>query len=160
MIINSVYGKTMENLRKRIHVRLVNNAKNYEKYVSKLNFVSQKFFNKNLLAIHEIKQVLTRNKTIYVGFSVLDLSKYLMYGYHYKYIKRKFDAKLLFTDIDILVCEIKTEKVVYEDFYKDKDLFDISNYLKDSMFYDLTNKNEICKIKYESKEKKMMGLLH
>ena len=64
MIINSVYGKTMENLRKRIHVRLVNNAKDNEKYVSKPNFVSQKFFNKNLLAIHEIKQVLTRNKPI------------------------------------------------------------------------------------------------
>ena len=154
MIINSVYGKTMENLRKRIHVRLVNNAKDNEKYVSKPNFVSQKFFNKNLLAIHEIKQVLTRNKPIYVGFSVLDLSKYLMYGYHQKYIKRKFDAKLLFTDTDILVCEIKTEKDVYEDFYTDKDLFDFSNYSKDSMFYDLTNKNEICKIKYEPKEKK------
>ena len=77
-----------------------------------------------------------------------------MYGYHYKYIKRKFDAKLLFTDTDILVCEIKTEKDVYEDFYTDKDLFDFSNYSKDSMFYDLTNKNEICKIKYEPKEKK------
>ena len=77
-----------------------------------------------------------------------------MYGYHYKYIKRKFDAKLLFTDTDILVCEIKTEKDVYEDFYTDKDLFYFSNYSKDSMFYDLTNKNEICKIKYEPKEKK------
>ena len=77
-----------------------------------------------------------------------------MYGYHYKYIKRKFDAKLLFTDTDILVCEIKTEKDVYEDFYTDKYLFDFSNYSKDSMFYDLTNKNEICKIKYEPKEKK------
>ena len=49
---NSVYGKTMENLRKRIKVRLANNARNYKKYVSKQSFVSQKMFSKNFVAIH------------------------------------------------------------------------------------------------------------
>ena len=60
---------------------------------------------------------------------------------------------MLFTDTDSLVYEIKTKEDVYEDFYQDKDLFDFSNYPKDSMFYDLTNKNEIGKMKDVSEGK-------
>ena len=70
---NSIFGKTMENLRKMINVSLVNNAGDYKKYVSKTSFVSQKIFSKNFVAIHEIKLVLTINKTIFVRFSILDL---------------------------------------------------------------------------------------
>ena len=62
----------MKNLRKRIKVRLVNNAKDYKKYVSKPSFVSQKIFNKKIVAIHEVKPVLTLDKPIYIGFSILD----------------------------------------------------------------------------------------
>ena len=72
---NSVFGKTMENLRKRISVKLVNNAKDYVRCISKPSFISQKIFSKNLVSVHEIKPVLTLNKPIYVGFSILDLSK-------------------------------------------------------------------------------------
>ena len=86
---NSVFGKTMEKLRKRISVKLVNNAKDYVKCISKPSLVSQKIFSRNFVAIHEIKPVLTLNKPLYAGFSILDLSKLLMYEYHYKYIKRK-----------------------------------------------------------------------
>ena len=68
----------MENLRKRINVKLVNNAKNYKEYVSKPIFLLQKIFNKNFVAIHEIKPVLTLDDPIYVRFSILDLSKLLM----------------------------------------------------------------------------------
>ena len=75
-----------------------------------------------------------------------------MYDYHYNYIKRKFDAKLLFTDIDSLTYEIKTEDAC-EDFYEDKDLCDFSNYPKDSKFYDPSNMNEIGKMKDESEGK-------
>ena len=81
---NSVFGKTMENLRKRIIVNLVNNAKDYVRCISKPNFVSQKIFSKNCVPIHKIKPVLTLNKPIYVGFSVLDLSKYSLYEFNYK----------------------------------------------------------------------------
>ena len=73
-MINSVYSKTMRNLRKRINVRLINNAKDYKKYVSKPSFVLQKIVSEDLVAIHEIKPVLTLDKPIYVGFSDLDLS--------------------------------------------------------------------------------------
>ena len=115
---NTVFGETIENLRKRISVKLINNAKDYAKYISKPSL---------FVVIHEIKPVLTLNKPIYVGFSILDLSKLLMYEFHYKYIKSKSDAKLLFTDTDSLVYKIKTEDV-YEDFYQDKHLFEFSDY--------------------------------
>ena len=72
---NSVFGKTMQNLRKRISVKLVNNAKDYVRCISK---PSQKIISKNFVVVHEIEPVLTLNKAIYVGFNILDLSKLLM----------------------------------------------------------------------------------
>ena len=77
---NSVSGKTMENLRKKINLRLVNKAGDYKKYVRKPSFVSQKIFNKKFVAIHEIK---TLDKPINVRFSFLDLRKFLIYEFHY-----------------------------------------------------------------------------
>ena len=84
------------------------------------NFFKLKIFSKNFVAIHKIKAVLKLNKPIYVGFSILELSKLLMYDFHYGYFKNKFDAKLLFTDTDSLVYEIKGEEDAYEKFYLDK----------------------------------------
>ena len=86
LMINSVFGKTMEKLRKRICIKLINNAKDYVRCVSKPSFVSQKIFSKNFVAVHKIKPVLTFHKPIYVGFSILELSKLLMYEFHYKYV--------------------------------------------------------------------------
>ena len=86
---NSVYGKALWKLRERINIKLVNNSKVYKKYVSKPILVSQKMFNKNFVAIQEIKPVLKFDKPIYEGFSVLDLSKLLMYKFHYKYTEKK-----------------------------------------------------------------------
>ena len=75
-----------------------------------------------------------------------------MYDFRYNYIKRKYDAKLLFTDTDSLVYEIKTNDV-YEDFYKDTDLFDFSDYLNHSKFFHLANTKVIGKMKDEFKGK-------
>ena len=86
LMINSVYGKTMENLRKRINVRLVNNEKDFLKYTSRPTHITHKIFDKNYAAILEIKSVLTLKKTIYVGFTVLELSKWLMYDFYYNFI--------------------------------------------------------------------------
>ena len=80
-------------------------------------FVSLKIFDKNFVAIYEIEPVVTFDKPIYSGFSILDLSKLLMYEFHCNYIKRKYNTNSLFTDTDSLFYEIKTEDV-YEDFYK------------------------------------------
>ena len=132
-MINSVYGKTMENLRKRINVRLVNNEKDFLKYTSRPTYITHKIFGKDYAAIHEIKPVLMLNKPIYVGFTVLDFSKWKMYDFHYNFIKKNFNAKLLFTDTDSLTYEIKSGNV-YEEFFKWKDSFDFSNYSKDSRF--------------------------
>ena len=136
-MINSVYGKT-KNLRKRINVRLVNNAKVFLKYTSRPTYATHKLFDKDYAAIHETKPVLVLNKPIYVGFTVLDLSKWMMYDFHYNFIEKDLDAELLFTDTDSWTYEIKSENA-YEEFFKWKDLFDFSNYFKDSIFYGESN---------------------
>ena len=152
LMINSVYGKIMENLRKWINVWLVNNEKDFLKYTSRPTHIIHKTFYKNFAAIHETKPVLTLNDPIYVGFTVLELSKWLMYDFYYNFIKKHFDAELLFTDTDSLTYEIKSEDV-YEEFFKHKHLFDFSNYPKDSKFFDPTNEKVIGKMKDEKEGK-------
>ena len=95
--------KTMENLQKIITVRLENNEKDFLKYTSRTTHITHKIFDKNYAAIHEIKPVLTFKKLVYVGFAVLELSKWLMYDFHYNFLKKKFDPELLFTDTDSLM---------------------------------------------------------
>ena len=86
--INSVYGKAMKKKQKR-----------FFKIHQQTNSYSHKIFDKKYDAtIHEIKPVLTLNKPIYIGFTVLELSKWLMYDFHYSFIKKHFDGELLFTD--------------------------------------------------------------
>ena len=82
---NGVFGKTIELLRKRISFMLIISAKYCKRYVSKTSLVSKKISSKKF--IHRIEPVLTLNKPIYVGLSILDLSRLLMYEFHYKYIK-------------------------------------------------------------------------
>ena len=133
-------------------MRLVNNEKDFLKYTSRPTYITHKIFGKDYAAIHEIKPVLILNKPIYVGFTVLELSKWLMYDFHYSFIKKHFDAELLFTDTDSLTYEVKS-KDLYEEFFKQKHLFEISNYPEDSKFFDETNKTVIGKTKDESEGK-------
>ena len=148
---NSVFGKTMENIRKRVDVRLVTDENKLLKYASKPTYVSSKIFNENLVAVHKIKETLTLNRPAYVGMCILDLSKTLMYDFHYNYIKDKYQekARLLFTDTDSLTYEIEAEDV-YNDFQHDKDRFDNSDYPKESPYFDSTNKKVIGKFKDEA----------
>ena len=147
-MINSVYGKTMENLRKTINVRLVSNAGDFLKYTSRPTCITHKIFGEDYATIHEIKPILMLNKPIYVVFTVLDLSKWKMHDFHYNFVTKNFDTELLITDTESLVYEIKSEDV-YEEFFEWKDLFDFSNYSKDSKFFDVTNKKVIGKMKDE-----------
>ena len=112
LMINSVYGKTMENLRKRMNARLVKSKNDFLKYTNRPTYITNNIFGKNQDAIHDIKPVLTLNKPIYVGFNNLEC---LMHDFHYSFIKKHFDAELLFTDTDSLTYEIKS-KDVYEEF--------------------------------------------
>ena len=130
---NSVFGKTMENIRNRVNIKLVNDKKQAEKLSAKPNFKHCNIFSEDLVAIHMKKTKLDFNKPVYLGMCILDLSKTLMYDFHYNYIKQKYGdkAKLLLTDTDSLMYEIQTE-----DFYKDingdvKDRFDTSGYPPD-----------------------------
>ena len=101
-----------------------------------------------MVAIYKIKEVLTHNKPAYVGMWILHLSNTLMYELLYNYIKESYGKKgrLLFTVIDSLKQEIKIN-YVYKDSYKNKDLFDFSEYPENLKFYNATNKNLLGKIK-------------
>ena len=112
---NSVFGKTMENIRNRVDVKLVSDRKKAEKLSAKPNFKHCTIFDENLVAIQMTRTKLTFNKPVYCGMAILDLSKTLMYDFHYGYILPKYgkNQKLLFTDTDSLCYEIQTE-----DFYQ------------------------------------------
>ena len=113
---NSVFGKTIENIRKRQNIHLVDDRKKALKLSSRPNFDRCTIFDRNLIAIHMKKTEVYFNKPVYVGQAILDLSKTLMFDFHYNYIKNKYGkkAELLFTDTDSLMYDIKTK-----DFYKD-----------------------------------------
>ena len=102
--------------------------------------MSHKIFDNDLVAIHKNKVTLMLNKPTYIGMCILELSKVLMYEFHYDYIKNKYgnNSKLLLTDTDSLMYEIKTENV-YEDFSNSKEMFDFSNYSPKSKYYDNSN---------------------
>ena len=91
LMVNCIYRKSIENLTKRINVNLVNDKKVYQRCVNKPTFISQKIFDKNFVAGHYSKTVLTLNKPIYVGFNILELSKLLMYQFHYDHVLKTFD---------------------------------------------------------------------
>ena len=103
--------------------------------------MSQKIFDNNLFAIRKSNLALKLNKPAYIGMCILELSKVLMYKFHYDYIKRKYDnkLKLLVTGTDSLMYEIKTGDV-YEDFSSNKDMFNFSNYSTKSKYYDNSKK--------------------
>ena len=111
---NSVFGKTIGNLRKR-EVKLVTDEKKLMELASRPTFMTGKFFNANLVAVHTIKETLTLNRPAYVGMCMLDLSETLMYYFHYNYIKKKYDdkAKLLFTDTDSLTSTTKSKLKIH-----------------------------------------------
>ena len=110
-----------------------------------------KYSMKNLVAVHKIKETLTMNRPAYIGMCILDLSKTLMYDFHYNYIKHNYGnkAKLLFTDTDSLTYEIETTDA-YLNFWNDKDKFDNSDYPENSPYFNKTNKKVIGKFKDEA----------
>ena len=141
---NSVFGKTMENIRNRVDIRLVTRESQAKKLTCKPNYQHHTIFCENLTAVHMKKVSLKFNKPVYLGMSILDLSKTLMYDFHYNYIKPKYgdSAKLLFTDTDSLAYEIETEDF-YRDISSDVELrFDTSNYPKDHPSGILTGVNK------------------
>ena len=110
-----VHCKVIEKLRSRTDVKLASNKKDYLELSSKPSSMSQKIFDYNLVMICKNKITLTLNKPTYVEMCILELSKVLMFEFHYDYIKNKYgnNSRLLFTDIDSLMYGIKTEDVFH-----------------------------------------------
>ena len=151
LVNNAAYGKTMENLRNTIDIKPVSNKKDYLKWTSKPSYMSHKIFDNDLVAIRKNKVTLILNKPAYIGMCILELSKVLMYEFHYEYTKNKYvnNSRLLFTDTDSLMYEIKTEDV-YKDFSNDKEMFDFSNYSTKSKYYDNSKKLVVGKMDNET----------
>ena len=127
---NAVYGKTMENVRKHRDIKLVTTHKKRSKLVSEPNYHTINSFSENLSIIEMRRTKVTMNKPIYLGLSILEISKILMYEFWYDYMKLKYgdNVKLCYMDNDSFIMNIKTE-----DFYKDigndvEKRFDTSNY--------------------------------
>ena len=130
---NSVFGKTMENIRNHKDMKLVTSEPKYQKYLMKPNFKGSHSFSKYLFAVEMGKTEIKMNKPVYLGQAMLDLSKALMSEFHYDYMRPRYGSKvkLCYMDSDSFVYEIETE-----DFYRDiaKDVekrFDTSGYSKD-----------------------------
>ena len=130
---NSVFGKTMVNVRKHRHIKLVTAEKRRNQLVSEPNYHTTKYFSENLLAMQMKISKVKMNKPLYLGFSILEISKTLMYEFWYDYIKPNYqnNAKLCYMDSDSFIIQIKIE-----DFYKNiavdvKQWFDTTDYNED-----------------------------
>ena len=130
LINNSVFGKTMENVRKHRDIKLVTTDEKRNKLVSETNYHATKCFSENLLAIEMKKTKVKMNKPVYLGISMLDISKTLMYEFWYDYIKPKYEdrAKLCYADTDSFIIHIISEGF-FADIPDDVERwFDTSNY--------------------------------
>ena len=130
---NSVFGKTMKNIRNHKDMKLVTSEQKYQIYVMKPNFKNGYPFSKDLFAVEIGKTEIKMNKPVYLGQPILDLSKTLIHEFHYDYMRPRFggNIRLCYMDTDSFVYEIETE-----DFYRDtaKDVekrLDTSGYSKD-----------------------------
>lgn len=125
---NNVYGKTVENAKKRVDIALVTNDDVFQKRVNNYKFKEYKAFHQNLLAVHNRKCSMLLNKPIYVGATVLDISKRLLFEYFYDDVKIRYpNTQIIYTDTDSIVEYIHTEDL-YDDIRKIKNKFDTSDY--------------------------------
>ena len=149
---NAVFGKTMENVRKRVNVKLLRSDEEQKilKLVAKPTFARQEIFNPDLVGIQNHKEKVLLNKPIYVGMSVLDLSKHLMYNFYYNNLKKTYcdKIKLLYTDTDSVIIHVQTEDI-YQDIAQNLDNYDTSNYQPNHPLFSNTNKKIIGKFKDE-----------
>ena len=127
---NSVFGKTVENVRNHRDIKLVTSDKKRKRLVSEPNYHSHKKFSEHLMAIEMKKTRVKIVKPLYLGMSILDISKTPMYEFWYDYINRKYGdrAKLCYTNTDSFIIYIKTEDFFEYIFNDVEKWFDTSNY--------------------------------
>ena len=145
---NAVFGKTMENVRKHIDIKLVTTDKKRSKLVSEPNQHTINYISENLSIIEMKRTKVKLNKPIYLGLSISEISKLLMYEFWYDYLKPKYgdNVKLCYMDTDSFIMNIKTE-----DFYKD-----IANDVEKRF---VTSNYEVDRPLSTGKNKKVIGLM-
>ncbi|CAH1106041.1 unnamed protein product [Psylliodes chrysocephalus] len=153
---NAVFGKTMENIRKRVNIRLLTEwSGRYgdEAYISKPEFKNCAIFNENLVAVELRKLQVYLNKPIYVGQAILDLAKTTIYDFHYGYMISAFgdNGSVLYTDTDSLIYEIRNQdpyEIIKRDCYTH---FDTSDYPSNNIYnIPLVNKKVLGMMKDEN----------
>ena len=148
---NATFGKTMENVRNRVNVRLIVDPDNLTKAVSKPSFRQSEIINQDLVMVKAARGKIMLNKPIAVGFAILELSKLIMYQFYYDVMKQKYGAKcsLLFTDTDSLCMAIQTDDL-YVDMQADRHYFDTSNFEPDHELFSEKNHRVLGKFKSET----------
>ena len=155
---NSVFGKTMEDVRRRVDIKLMTDPAKFVKHASKVTYKRSVTFTNDeeneeyLVGLEAQRTNIKLDKPIYTGFTVLELSKLHMYDFHYNHMMQKYGpqkAKLLFTDTDSLTYQITTDDI-YQDMKADEQLYDTSDYPKDHPLHSTVNKKVIGKFKDET----------
>ena len=164
LLNNSVFGKTCENIRNHRKLDFIGTEKRAEKFAAQPTFRNYHLFHENLIAIERYKTSIYFDRPIYTGFSVLDISKILMFDFHYQTIKEKYPgdkSTLCFTDTDSFLYKIKTDDI-YMDMLNDFQMYDFSDYADDHPCFSglppetvehikSTNKKTVGKFKDEEK---------
>ena len=158
LLPNSFFGKTCEDLRKRIDFKLVHKHEKFLKEVAKSSFKGFRIFSDDLVGMEHVQVRLHLNKPIFTGFCILDMSKTIIYDFHYNHMKKKYPGsklKLLWTDTDSLGYLIQTRDL-YADMMEDLHLYDTSNFPKEHVLYSRENERKPGVMKDESPAKPIM----
>ena len=154
LLNNSVFGKIMQNTREYRKIDLVASEKKALKLSAQPTFRSYNIFHENLIAVERYQPVVKMDKPIFVGISALELSKWLMYDFHYNFIKKQYPgerSKLCFTDTDSFLYILQTEDV-YADILANSERFDLSEYKEDHQIFNGLCKEEIRHLKKINKK--------
>jgi len=155
---NAVFGKTMENVRKRVEIHLIIDESKVKKQIVKANFKRSVVYDVKLVMIEMDKTKVTLNKPIQVGMAVLDVSKTLFYDFHYNYIRKHYGNKaiLAYCDTDGGTYWFRGVEDVYKDMKQNLEYFDTSDYPEDNQFgMPRVNKKVLGKMKDENNGKIM-----
>ena len=160
LLNNAVFGKTMEDKRKHLDFEIVSDEKRLMKCVNNPSFKHSHIINENLVGVEKQKPKLKLDKPIFIGMSILDLSKQHMYKFYYDVMKPKYgeNIRMVYTDTDSFVFHTKTDDI-YQDLKEINDEMDFSGYDKHHKCYDATNKKVLGKFKDECEGKIMTGFI-
>ena len=157
---NACFGKTMEDKRKHLDFEVVSDETKYMKCVNNPSFKNSHIINENLVGVEQQKAKLKLDKPVFMGMTILDLSKQHMYSFYYDVMKPKYadDVRMGYTDTDSFVFHIKTDDL-YDDFKHIKKEMDFSDYPKDHKWFDASNKKVLGKFKDETASKVITGFI-